>query len=187
MAGCYVAPVASGKSLDELRSLDQTILGEVIREGEVRLQAQLATATAADQRAMAWAGFVTTLATASVGASASLFIGKSHLLLAVIAAALAVAFSFAVFRAIDCVRPRHFDFPGNLPENWLPSEWEGGKPRDFVQARIEQARCLNNQIERNATLAKENSARLHVSIDTVAVVVLLAALIVPALGLLDFI
>lgn len=71
-----------------------------------------------------------------------------------------------------------FALPGNCPENWLPKEWEDGRERDLHQARIEQARCLNNQIDDNAVWAKAVAADMAFSMGLTATSVLLAAIYV---------
>jgi hypothetical protein len=165
----------SDKNLDSLLKLDDAVLKEVIREGESRLAAQFAAATASDQRAMAWAGFLITVASATIAASASLAITGKHLPLAVISGLLSGLLCISAYTAIHCVRPRKFALPGNLPENWLPSEWEPGKKQNLKQARIEQARCLNSQIEENAEWARLTAIGLHRSMDLACIAILLAA------------
>lgn len=167
-----------GKNLDSLRLLDDDILHEVIREGEVMLAAQFAAATASDQRATAWAGFVITLAVAATGATATIALSGKNLALAVITGLLSVLLSVAAFIAIQVFRPQRFALPGNRPENWLPGEWESGKARNIQQARIEQARCLNNQIDDNAGWAEQAATRLRLSMDLTAISSMLAAVYV---------
>ena len=174
-ASCYTEFMPSDKNLDSLLQLDDEVLKEVIREGELRLGAQFAAATASDQRAMAWIGFLITIASATIAASASLAITGKHLPLAVISGLLSGLLCISAYTAIHCVRPRKFALPGNLPENWLPREWEAGKERSMKQARIEQARCLNSQIEENADWAKITAVGLHRSMDLACLAILLAA------------
>lgn len=167
-----------GKNLDRLRELDLEVLAEVVREGEQMMAAQFAAATAADQRALTWAGFVITIAIASVGASASLAIADKEPALAIISGLLGVLMAVSGFQAMLSVRPRTFALPGNRPENWLPGEWESGQLHDLRQARIEQARCLNGQIDDNAVAAKSAAVRMHTSMDLAACGVLLAGIYV---------
>jgi hypothetical protein len=125
---------------------------EAIREGEVWLNAQLHAATAADQRALTWGGFLIASATASLGGGIAL-ITKSppdHLL-----AGVAILFSglllYASYLAVLTVKPALFCFPGNRPGHWLPEHWaSGGTERVAAQrARIDQARTLDDRILEN--------------------------------------
>ncbi len=167
-----------GKNLDRLRELDLEVLAEVVREGEQLLAAQFAAATAADQRALAWAGFVMTIAVASIGASASLALGGKEPALSVITGLLGVLMAISGLQAIRSVRPKMFSLPGNRPENWLPIEWEAGRDRDLRQARVEQSRSLNGQIDDNALAAKQAAALMHTSMDLAICGVFLAAIYV---------
>ncbi len=173
-----------GKNLDRLRELDLRVLEEVVREGEQMLAAQFAAATASDQRALTWAGFVITIAIASIGASASLAMTGKAPALSVISALLGVLMAVSGFQAIVSVRPKTFALPGNRPENWLPAEWEKGRTCDLQQARIEQARCLNNQIDDNAIAAEDAASRMHTSMDLAICGVLLAGIYVAGYGVL---
>lgn len=163
-----------GKNLDGLRSLEECVLAEVIREGEQMMAAQLATATAADQRALTWAGFIITLAVASFGASATFATSAGRMPLAIITGLLGILLSVSAYHAVLSVRPSKFALPGNRPENWLPSEWEQGIRPSLKQARIEQARCLNNQIDDNAAAAAKAAKLMHISIDLTSLAVLVA-------------
>lgn len=168
------------KSLDGLREFDDDILKEVVREAELMMAAQLSVATASDQRALTWAGFVLTIAIASIGGSASLAIDGKQLPLAAISGAGAILMAISGYYAVRAVRPRKYSMPGNLPQNWLPEHWESGRTRDFRQARIEQARTINGQIVKNAALAERNATDLNHSIHTAGRAVLLAGVYVIA-------
>ena len=167
--------MAHRKNLDDLRQLDLTVLDEVVREGEVMLQAQFTAATASDQRAIAWTGFIITLVIALMGATASIAISGQNFGIAILAGVLSILLSIAAFTATQIFRPAPFALPGNLPENWLPSEWETGKTRDLTQARIEQARCLNNQINDNKILARKSVYKLISSIKIATISIILFA------------
>ncbi|HEY0313421.1 MAG TPA: hypothetical protein VGC56_13100 [Allosphingosinicella sp.] len=159
--------MARGKDLSDLRKLDAEVLAELIREGETRIAAQLAVATAADQRSMTWAGFLIAVATAAIGGGASLLISGKHLAFALVA----IVFSGWIFAAawmiVDAVRPKHYFFPGNIPENWLPENWLAYPkgPFDLKEARVEQATCLNNGIDDNAEAAETHANALKRSMD----------------------
>lgn len=174
----YVETMGRGNNLDQLRLLDDSILAEVIREGEARLLAQFTAASAADQRGAAWSGFVITLTLASVSATATLGLDGKNLALAVITGLLSGLLAIAALVAVRTIRPLPFHLPGNCPENWLPKEWESGRPYDMKQARIEQARCLNNQIDDNAVWAEGVAKDMALSMGLTATSVLLAAIYV---------
>jgi hypothetical protein len=156
-----------GKDLSDLRNLDLQVLQEVVREGEARLEAQLAVATAADQRAMTWAGFLIAVATAAVGGAASLIMSADHLVFALIAIIFAIWMLKAAWIIVDAVRPKKFSLPGNFPENWLRENWfsHPSGPYDLSEARVEQAICLNNGIDDNANDAESHAAALKRSMD----------------------
>ena len=166
--------MVDSKQLNGLRDLEEKILAEVVREGEMMVLAQFQAATAADQRCMAWAGFVITVGTAAVGASFTLGIGGKHFPLAVISGLLSVLLSVSAMRAIQSVVPSTFYLPGNLPENWLPSRWEESRPHNLHQARIEQARCLQLQIEDNKKWAQKSGELLRESMWLAVTAALLA-------------
>jgi hypothetical protein len=164
-----------GKNLDTLRELDEAILAEIVREGEARINAQFSAATAADQRALTWSGFVITIATATGGGGLTLALSGRFIPLAVIGVLFSGLLSISAFIAIRTVQPKHFCLPGNVPEHWLPLEWESGRPHDIVQARVEQARCLNNQIDDNAQNAWSNARQISLSMTLAGTATILAS------------
>jgi hypothetical protein len=168
--------MARDKNLDSLRELDSDVLNEVIREGEAMLQAQFSAATASDQRAIAWTGFLITLVIAAIGATASIAISGKYFGIACLTGSLSLFLSLAAFKSIRVFQPSLFAIPGNRPENWLPSEWESDKPRNLKQARIEQARCLNNQIADNVSHAAHSAKRLRHSINITIFSVIFSAI-----------
>jgi hypothetical protein len=167
-----------GKDLSDLRNLDAPVLQEVIREGEARLAAQLAIATAADQRAMTWAGFLIAVATAALGGAASLIMSGKHLVFALIALTFSLWMLKAAWIIIDAVRPRKFFLPGNFPENWLRSNWSSHPDGryDLDEARVEQATGLNNGIHDNAEDAEAYAAALRRSMDQALLALCFSAL-----------
>ncbi|RSV20378.1 hypothetical protein CA236_00220 [Sphingomonas sp. ABOLG] len=173
-----------GCNLDSLKALDNDILKEVVREGERRIDAQLATANAADQRAMAWAALLVTVAAAVLGGSAALLTTGKNLLLAGTGVGVAFMLGVAIMKAIDVVRPKNFDFPGNQPRNWLPEKWQcygTGQACDLRQALLEQAATLDEQIADNAAAADASGLQLRASMDLALYAVVLGAIVVGAL------
>jgi hypothetical protein len=96
--------------------------------------------------------------------------------LAVILGLLSVLLALSALRAIQSVVPSQFYLPGNKPENWLPSRWENGRPRDLHQARIEQATCLEIQIEDNKTWAENTARSLSESMHLAVIALFLAGI-----------
>jgi len=154
-----------GKKLQELRHLPEEVLSEVVREGEMRLAAQFAAAAAADQRAMSWFSLLVTITIAALGGAATLLVSGRFFYVAMTLLLFSFALLVASFKAVECVRPRLFSFPGNLPENWLPERWQDPDKLDIVQARVEQSICLNNAIDDNKRLADAAGRNLQHSIN----------------------
>jgi hypothetical protein len=174
--------MAYDKAFDEFSYLSEELQLEAIREAELRVQAQLTAATAADQRAMAWAGFLITIAVAATGGALSLVVSGGHYSLAGVAFLFAVNIMAAGISAMDSVRPSDFCFPGNEPANWLPANWDfyPGPSKDVAQARREQASALQNQIKENARWAKESGNKLKRSMDILLFAVMFwAAVLIP--------
>jgi len=165
--------------LRKLQTLPDDVLAEVIREGEMRLLGQFQAAAASDQRALTWSGLLITIAIAAIGAAATLYVSGRYYLLTLVSLLFSSMISIAAFMAIDCVRPKGFHFPGNLPENWLPEEWQGfpGIKHDLRQARLEQSVCLNQAIKQNAALAEQSGSRLRRSMDIALFSILFAAIV----------
>lgn len=173
--------------LDSLNQLDDEVLREVVREAERTLDAQLTTATAADQRAMAWAAMLVTGAVALTGASAALLVSGKNLLLAGIGVFISFLLGIALLKAIDTFRPKEWHYPGNRPANWLPANWQcdgSGTPCNIRQARLEQAVSLDEQIVENANAADAAGRELKLSMDlavyTIVVGIVLVGILIIA-------
>lgn len=146
-----------------LKNLPPDVLSEVVREGELRLQAQMQQAMASDQRAIAWLTLITGTATVALGAGFGLLLSNRSPFVGLVVLIFAVAMAASALKALDVVRPTTFCFPGNEPRNWLPICWDRGAKRDMKQARFEQARALQNQIAENAKWAKTCADNLRTS------------------------
>ncbi|GGD83829.1 hypothetical protein GCM10010990_37440 [Croceicoccus mobilis] len=127
------------------------------------MQAQLAVATAADQRALTWGGMLVAAATGAIGGGLAL-IGKStpDYVLGLLAVGFSFAMMIASWHSLQTVQPGQFCLPGNRPANWLPENWEciGTDGRMVQQARREQAEHLSNQIAENAENASKRAAKM---------------------------
>ena len=165
---------------EPLRKFETQVLDEIIREGEDRLKAQLQIATAADQRALSIASAQITSATAALAGGIALATSKApDWWLAGLAIGFAIGMSVAAYKAISSVRPQEFHVPGNRPQAWLPDNWMGGAAHGFAieQARIEQAACLDHEIEENKRLMKDAARKVRCSIDWWVGLVFVAAII----------
>lgn len=148
----------------ELNALDEEILKEVVREGEAMLAAQLSVATAADQRAMTFAGLLIAAATAATGGVVALILtANPNWTAALIGAFYAIFALVAAGFAIWSAKPNDFSFPGNEPSSWHPEQWLAGKngPHNLKQARVEQAVTLQSQIGKNKATLALNAARMR--------------------------
>jgi hypothetical protein len=173
------------KHLLALKDLSADVLGEVVREAEIRVDAQLQAAIASDQRALAWSGFLITITLASMGAATALFQAGQMPSLALVVFAFAVLAAGCALVAMDAVRPSKFCFPGNLPSNWLPDEWITEGSFDLGHARYEQALALDEMIQKNANWAERAANRLRLSMDLTATALILCgvlALVVVVAG-----
>lgn len=144
----------------EISSFPIEVLDEVVREGEAMLAAQLTVATAADQRAMTFAGLLIAAATAATGGVIALMLGDKPawwvvLIGTLYAAAAIAAAGFAIWSA----KPARFSFPGNEPALWHPDLWQVGAsgPHSKKQARVEQAVNLQSQIKKNKVILARNA------------------------------
>src|SRR3546814_386471 len=153
------------KSFDELRQLPECVLFEVVREAELLIQAQLTCAIAADQRALTFAGFLITAATAAFGGGVALAMTDHRIAITALAVLYAGGLSYAAYLASESARPNLFCFPGNYPRHWLPTQWSGyGKHRlNLTQDSIEQAAALDRMLRDNATTAEAAAKRLNLA------------------------
>lgn len=145
------------------------------------LGAQLAIATAADQRALSWAALLIGGATGALGGGIALLTqSRPDPLLAILAILFAAALLAACHLAIDTISPTLFCVPGNRPSNWLPEEWDPGDDdvAAIAKARAQQAEQIDEFIKRNDAVATANGAKMRRSIGIAfwAVVVAAAAL-----------
>jgi len=148
-------------------AFDQDVLEQIVREGELMLEAQLATANAADQRALTYLGYLVATSTASVGAAIALLLTEKRPIgLIAIAFIFAGGLLYAAFKTLNTVTPRAFSFPGNLPENWITTEWNFStkRGRKIKYALIEQCFTINQAICKNKIDMDTNASTLKKSI-----------------------
>jgi hypothetical protein len=165
---------------EQLLLLDQGIIEKIVSEGEARLEAQILTANAADQRALTFSGFLIGTASATLGAAIALVVSSQPKLPLIAIAFIFAAFMLvATFMAVHSFRPKLFSYPGNLPENWFTNAWNfpESKGRKTKHALVEQCFTLNQAICKNQNDMKENAKRFNLSIDIALYSTILAALI----------
>lgn len=129
---------------------------EVLRQGELLLQAQLELATAADQRSMTLLGITAGGAVAMLAASASLFAadgGTNSLPVALMVASVPLLVSAVL--AIRATRPVGFAVPGTRANLLLPSS-------DFPidQVRLELAMRYQERVSFNESILARNGQRV---------------------------
>lgn len=154
------------------------------------MQAQLAIATAADQRALTWGGLLVAAATGAIGGGLAL-IGKSSpdYVLGLLAVGFSFAMMIAAWHSLQTVQPGQFCLPGNRPANWLPENWEciGTEGRMLQQARREQAEHLSNQIAENAENARKRALKMASSFKLAKITLFVSGLILLAIIVARFI
>lgn len=171
------------KDFYHLLNFDQAVLERIVLEGEAKLQAQLSVATASDQRAISFLGFLVGAATAVIGASVALLLSNTpNFALICIAYLYAAALITASSKAVKVFKPKAFSFPGNEPENWLTTQWnfEKNSERSIKHALVEQCYTLNQAIKKNALDMEKNAAYLKQSIDIARWTTTYAALLLAA-------
>jgi hypothetical protein len=149
------------------------VLGEIIREAEARLQAQLTAAVAADQRAMTFAGLLLAAAAAMIGA----VLGASPnatITVPIFATALGL-FASAIF-AVAAARPVYWDFVGNTPTSWVRSIADG---QSLQGALADMADFYAEMIEENENAIARAAFSIRVSM-VGALISLLIGLIAAA-------
>lgn len=155
--------------LEELARLDEPVLAEVVREGEMLVASQFQASFAADQRALTLAGIALTVATGLIGLliAEKLPTGLApDAALRAIALMVALALIGGAMAAVHAALPSKFFFPGNEPRNWLPTAWSAReRPRfDLPTARIEQAQVLQEVIEANKVIASRQATWIRRSV-----------------------
>jgi hypothetical protein len=141
-----------------LRPLPLDVLRVVVLEAEARVSAQLQIATAADQRSMTFAGF--TIASATAASTGFLYLIESQsqnawFFIGVLTLVFGLLMSTAC--ALYSVWAQPYCPPGQIPSNWVPTNWENGlhSGRRLKDALLEQCHCLQKAATDNAGSAKK--------------------------------
>ena len=110
---------------------DSEMLGQIIRQAEARLEAQLTAALGADQRAMTFAG----LLMAAVGAMLGFSFSRATDPLVAPIIAVSVGLIFAAALAAWSAQPTKWEYVGNVPSAWL-SDIEDAVPVHMGMAQM---------------------------------------------------
>ena len=146
---------------DQLKAASKDTLGEIVREAESCLNAQLTAAIAADQRALSFAGLLAVAAVLTAGAGGSLLIGEPvNALLGWVAISVTGALLIAMLCAIWSARPVTFQFPGNDPAGWI-DDIGGGK--SLHDSMAEMAAHYSGMLEGNRKSMKVNGLLMMAS------------------------
>ena len=177
-------PLAPSKSdtalLDDLRTLDQEVLAVIVAEGDARINAQLAVAATADQRALTLAGYTATGATAAITGFFYLLLTQSQragAFVSVIALAIGLLVSTGI--SVHSIRSQKFFLPGSRPSLWRRDNWTNDAgPKTLKNALIEQCNCLEIAIVDNAKCAEKAGDRFNRAMDCAFVSITFAVLFV---------
>lgn len=137
---------------DDYRGADPDFLSEIIRQGELRLAAQLQAALAADARGgwLASVGAAGAAALIAVGAQETV-VGKEELASYFGACAFAISAILAAFGA----RPVKFEFPGMRPADNVPAIGDTAWPTHRSKAAY--AQYLDEYVEANDDFMARNA------------------------------
>ena len=165
-----------------LLNFNQQVLTEIVREGELRVNAQMTTATAADQRALSIAGFQVASLTALIGGVSMLLLSSTPNVFVIAVGFFQIAaFLVSAFNAIASARPQLFSFPGNSPENWFACDWNFENLTEATatieQATIEQIYCLNQAISKNTSTMESSAGAMKLAIDLMFWSILMSAVL----------
>ena len=155
-------------------SVNEELARLVLAQGELRLQAQLQIALAADQRAMVLAGICAAAAAAFLGAGVVFFDAEApQTVLGAGAIAIAIVFGIAGGLATVPARPAAFWLAGAQPRNW----WEGGAlSKPLADAMVAESWNYEDRIVKNERFLSRNARLLLLALRLACVAPLLGAI-----------
>ena len=148
------------------------MLDEIIRQAEIRLDAQLTAAIAADQRAMTFAG----LLFAGAAAVAAIAFGNTTLLKQDWPWVLAIGFAIAGAMATASARPSAWEYVGNVPSAWLG---DIGLGKRLHESRAETAEFYDEMLATNETVIRKSGRLMQYSM-LVAILAIIGGLMLLA-------
>jgi hypothetical protein len=127
----------------------------VLRQGELKLAAQLQVAIAADHRATAFAGLFITLALAALSGAGLLWkLGSGYEALLAGLIVVTALLIFAAYLCVETVKPVDFWTAGNQPERWWSDDVDKKPLAECLRKESEnyQKRIIKNNdvLDRNA-------------------------------------
>ncbi len=134
---------------------DLSLLRDLVDRADKRVEAQLMTAIAADQRAMTFAGFLAAAAAILGGAAASVLTGNGvphHYGTVALWAAFVTLIGMAL--AVIAARPRIFFSPGAMPRNWVKSIKAGDSEQERWSSVLDD---YDSRITKNEAVMSSNS------------------------------
>lgn len=134
----------------------------VLRQGEVRLEAQLTIALAADRRATTITAAFLALASAGIAFGTNTLISEQpSLQLGWAAIAAGVVYAIAAGVSLLTARPTGFRLAGANPENWWDDDVLG---RPIEECQYLESLNYSRRIEKNDTLLKDNALLMIISL-----------------------
>lgn len=161
---------------DEFKGASAESVKEIIRQAELRLQAQLQAAIAADSRSNALAAIQAAAAAALVVYAGASDVKATPELAALVAAAF---FSAGAMFAAWAARPIPFDFAGLNPSDWAQAI-QTREPVD--SARRAYANYLDDYLQANSTRMAANGESTTRSIKMMAMAPIAAVLVIYLVG-----
>jgi hypothetical protein len=131
-------------------------LDEILREAEQRLEDQLTAGTAADQRAVTFAGLMATAVAAIITITAGLKGADRIATLAV-----GTGLSVAALAALWSARPTSWAFRGTSPTEWIG---DIEKSQALITSKAEMAAHYGGGIGRNARAMTQAAGWMRVSL-----------------------
>ena len=140
-------------------SAEENLLGEMIRQAEARLSAQLTCALASDQRSMSFASVLATLAVGLFAGGVSLAHDQKAMAVVTITVSLIVALASALI--VWGARPIPFCLLGNMPQSFI-QDIKNNKPINEIKSEI--IIHYNEMIEENEKNMSKNSKLFKIGI-----------------------
>lgn len=138
---------------DPFASASDDQLRQMLAQAESYLNAQLHIGTAADQRALVFAGFIAALVVAVGGGASAVLVGGKHLFLGYLGFITAAGLLISLAHAVHTARPVRFEYPGNSPSEWV-QDVAAKKP--IIESMREQAGHYAVMIEANNRTLESN-------------------------------
>jgi hypothetical protein len=144
---------------DIFKTAKPEILDEINREAELFLQAQLAAALAADQRALVYASIVGAVLAILIGGLATVASSDMQLskfLFCIVP--MAICFIMSLVYALSACRPIGFASAGNNPRQWIEDIQSSQSLHD---SKAEMAAFYGTAIEENRNAMEDAGKRLE--------------------------